>query len=404
MRLITALLLCLLTITTSCSKENKSELNAGENVATAEDKYVVGYDAGYMFQFDCNKGAIVKAENGYYISINSVIYYADEELNLTALCNKPNCLHRFEEKTFVNVSSCKACTGATEVPRLQYYGGKLYSSGQYDIVNEERFQNASGLYNGLYVFESDGSKRKLIESYASNETGFVIHRGYIYYSFKATVQTDKNNEQKPVSTSYIARMSVDSGEIETLKEFNDCSVDEIYGYRNYMYFRTDKAIYIYDIAKDEFVNSFEEKHPLYWFMGDKLIYYYYADNDGKVYTCNLDGTGEEYAFTKRNNVDWCIGADDRYIYEDNRGTIEVLQEGADRIINYYDNETYEYLGSINLGKTKYYRHGYGDEKYLFYYGVNDDGTRSLMYFDKDELASGSVTLKELVNLGADNVF
>lgn len=392
MQLIMVLLLCMMTITTSCSK------NIFTKKDTGKDGFVAGQDSSYMFQFDCNKNAIVKAENGYYISINSVIYYADEELNLTPLCNKPNCLHRLETTNTTNLSSCKACTGAVSLPRLQYYDRKVYSSGQISVISGERFENSSGRYNGLYVFESDGSSRKLIEDFASS-SGFVIHRGYIYYSYVETVQTGKGDEQETVLMSYLVRMSVDTEEIETLAAYEDCAVQEIYGYRNYMYFRTDDALYIYDLEKDKFVNSFKEKSPLYWFMGDKLIYFYYADNDGKVYTCNLDGTGEEYAFTKRNNVDWCIGADNRYIYEDNRNTLEVLKGGADRIIKYYDRYTYEYLGSINLGKTKYYRHGYGDENYFFYYGINDDGTRSLMYFDKDELATGSVTPKELVNLG-----
>lgn len=398
MRLIMVLLLCLLTITTACSKENEAKNESG--TILQEEGFMVGYDANYMFQFDCNGAAIVKAENGYYVSINSVLYYADEELNLTPLCNKPNCLHRFEELDSKGMISCKAYTGKTIAkPGLQYYDGKIYSASKYNLVAKERFKNASGVYDGLYAFASDASSKKLIEGYESNWIDFVVHRGYIYYSFKATVQVDESNEKKPVSASYLVRMSVDTGEIETLKEFTDCDVDEIYGYRNYMYFRTDKAIYIYDISKDEFVNSFEEKRPSFWFMGDKLIYYYYVDKDSKVYTSNLDGTGEEYAFTKRNNVDWCIGTDDRYIYEDNRSTMEVLADDGDRIINYYDKNTYEYLGTINLGKATHHRHGYGDEKYFFYYGVNYDGTRSLMYFDKDELASSSVTLKELVNLG-----
>ena len=397
------LFLCLLAITTACSKEKESEVNNEDETVVQsikEEGFTVGQDSSYMFQFDCNKGAIVKAEIGYYISINSILHYADTELNLTPLCNKPNCLHRFEKIDSSNVSSCKAYTGASPLPRLQYYDGKIYSSGQKDVISKELFKNASGFYNGLYVFESDGSTRKLIDDYASNEIGFVVHRGYIYYSFKVIEQQEESNEQKPVSKSCLVRMAVDTSEIETIKEFTDCQVQEIYGYRNYMYFRTDNAIYIYDIEKNEFINSFKDRAPSIWFMGDKLIYHYYD----KVYINNLEGTAEEYAFTKRNGGEWCVGADDRYIYEDNRSTMEVLKEGADRIINYYDNETYEYLGSINLGKTKYYRHGYGDEKYFFYYGVNDDGTRSLMYFDKDELASGSVTLKELVNLGEGNAF
>lgn len=405
------LLLCLMIITTACGKNNRSETdNEGEvnnetGIIYEEEGFIVGQDSSYMFQFSCDGGAIVKAENGYYISINSVLYYADEELNLTPLCNKPNCLHRFEEADSSNVSSCKACTGASALPRIQYYDGKIYSSGQKDVISREPFKNASGSYNGLYVFESDGSSRKLIDDYASNEIGFVLHRGYIYYSFKAIEQPDKGSEQKPISKSCLVRMSVDTGEIESLREFIDCQVHEIYGYRNYMYFRTDNAIYIYDIEKNEFINSFEgERMPLFWFMDDKLIYYYSKDNDYKVYISELDGTGEEYIFTRKNKGGWKIGADNRYIYEDNRSTREYLELGADHIINYYDKDTYEYLGSINLGKTKYYRFGYGDEKYFFYYGVNDDGTRSLMYFDKDELAGGSVTLKELVNLGEDNVF
>jgi len=395
------LLLCLLTITTACSKDNESEVNNEGDVAAPEDKFIVGYDANYMFQFDCNGAAITKAENGYYVSVNSVLYYADEELNLTPLCNKPNCLHRFEETDSFRLSSCKACTGKViSKPGIQYYDGKIYSSARVNLTTKEPFKNASGAYDGMYAFASDGGSKKLIEGYESNWIDFVIHRGYIYYSFKATVQADETNEEKPVSASYLVRMSVDTGEVETLKEFTDCDVDEIYGYRNYMYFRAGKALYIYDITKSEFIKVLEgDRFPSFWFMGDKLIYYYLEKDVHKVYTSNLDGSGEEYAFTRRNGAGWNIGADDRYIYEDNRGTTEVLAEGADRIINYYDNKTYEYLGSINLGKTKFFRYGYGDEKYFFYYGVNDDGTRSIMYFDKDELASGSVTLKEFVNLG-----
>lgn len=91
-----------------------------------------------------------------------------------------------------------------------------------------------------------------------------------------------------------------------------------------------------------------------------------------------------------------VGADENYIYEDNCMTAEVVLGIGDRILRYYDKETYEYLGEVNLGsnKAKDYM-GFGDENYFFYFEYIDEKQR-LMYFDKADLATGDVELKMLL--------
>lgn len=163
--------------------------------------------------------------------------------------------------------------------------------------------------------------------------------------------------------------------------------------------------HVYSILEKSFVNEIEDvSTKRLWFSDDKLLIVHTDANEVKwnVYTAKLDGTNEVKAFEAKEYGSF-IGADDKYIYEDNIGVIAVRKGEADRILRYYDKTTYECLGEINIGRTMKVSFGYGDEKYYFFVRKNADETRSFMYFDKTQIGIGDIEVKEWFNIDNNGV-
>lgn len=137
-----------------------------------------------------------------------------------------------------------------------------------------------------------------------------------------------------------------------------------------------------------------------WFMDDKLLIRRVNGMEEEirnVYIANLDGTDEKVAFLKHDYYGF-VGADDKYIYEDNCVVDEVRKGDADRILRYYDKSTYEYLGEINIGRTSGRQFGYGDERYYFFTRPEADNSETWFYFDKSQIGTGNVEIKELFDI------
>ncbi len=390
--------ICVLALCMLGCKEDKGK-ESGYSAINAEE-FVAGQDSSYMFQMDNNGLLITKTEDGYYFRIGGTLYYADENLEtVLALCTKTNCQHR---------EAGKECEGYLGQPGLmsclQYYNGKLYTDSEIDLITFETNidEKTYDIYARIYEISADASEKRGLDI-ISHTVSPIIHRGYAYCYYMESVEEDVNGNTRTVSYAVLARINLESGEEERILDRSTKAVkssdwiQEIYAYRNYVYFVTkDGEIYLYSL-KDGSINQVENLTKVkFWFMDDSIIYRLNTGEDEerkKVYIANLDFSNPKYAFSLENRR-YDVGSDNLYIYADNR--FISLSEGTDRIIYYYDKNTYEYLGEINLGTgTGIERYGYGDEKYYFYFDETESGSR-LMYFKKAALSTGNVELKVLV--------
>lgn len=395
----------------SACKKNE---NKAPEITTAES-YVVAQDAGYMFQENSNKSFIAKSEDGYYFLLNNIVYHADEDLNMMALCNKPNCLHALEPVED-DRKNCKGYMGSTTLAHMYYYNDKVYVLSVEDIFKGGSFWEEGILQRRLYRINEDGTGKELVEGFASKLDIVLFHRGYIYYSNYRQEKVQEDNEEKILTYVSWYRMDIETGEKEELIGWDNVELNEIQeirGYRNYVYCSTLSNIYVYSILENRIVNELKiniselpgdmtyggetnvEKKPIMEFMDDKLLLRYATDNH-EMFVSDLEGNNLSYAFSlqsKWNNV----GADDRYIYEDNRLSDEALRDGK-RILRYYDKNTYEHLGEIKLDGASYRRLGYGDEKYFFFLKEYDEETFSVMYFEKENIGTDDFEIKELFRI------
>lgn len=167
---------------TDIGGNNAVKHTTGEKVdITTEERFVIGQDSCYMFHMG-NMNFIVKAENGYYFDLGGVLYYADENLKLTAMCDKSNCMHIRENAE--SIKNCKAYMGSTYMNNaLQYYNDCIYfmTSGNLD-TGEVFFDKNMSPVRLFYSVDKDTYSKSLCDFYGGHSSSkAVIHRGYIYY-------------------------------------------------------------------------------------------------------------------------------------------------------------------------------------------------------------------------------
>lgn len=394
-------------------------VSKSEHKVTDTD-FVLGQDYQYMFVSNSRNPKIMmnKTENGYYIVLDNILYFADENLeNVMPLCFKPACEHKKEY-------SCNAYLEGGEY--VLYYDNILFS--------ETRYNPASGkiLFNDVDILKTtlDGSKKELLTIEDDFVFDVIIHRGYAYYltngyriEGEAVTKEEAEAEQKKVDNdesekeiiyyAILKRVSLKTGEVETLIDYEDYylklqSIEDMYAYQNYVYFLMDnglgaedeRAIFILSLEEGKLTKlaikgEYELGGSQLTFSEDRMLLKRIADNT--VYSYKLDGTDEQ-VFMELDKVGVFVYADSRYLYTDN--VPEILSakyrgESATRAICYYDIKTKEYKGEVKLGdNTTAYSMAGGDEKY-YYYLEEVNGIKRIMYFEKDKLETGNVELKKL---------
>lgn len=404
---ILVVMLIIVTLLTGC---NNTIFNSNIDVKM-EERFIVGQDHSYMFQGRNNFQYIVKAEEGYYFRLNDILYYGDEKLEtLVPLCTQPNCLHS-QAPTLELKQKCGAYIGnSVSISNIQYYDKTIYITTMYDLLTKE--MNApNGLFrNLLYAISADGSIKKKVDGYEHKALPPIFHRGYMYYAFSEIINEDIDGKLVPITYGGIARRSLETGKDEILLDRSSIilaedGVQEVYAYHNYVYFRIrDKKgepyLFIFSLLDNTLkeIEKKEGKTPNFYFVDNKLIYKYPAGDETeklKIYISDLDGSNGRYIMDI-SDYQCRLGADDKYIYEDICMKAEVVLGKEDRILRYYDKETYEYLGEVNLGRNKSWENiGFGDENYFFFFEFVD-GKQRLMYFDKADLATGNVEFRMLL--------
>ena len=391
--------MCMIIICMCGCKAGKGDTS--QNVISYAEEFVVGQDSSYMFQKDNNGSLMTKTEVGYYFRLGNSLYYADRELTaVLPLCSKITCEH-------IGQDDCEAYIGnAMAFSNIQYYKGRLYTDSVNKLSDTSELytdEKGDGIYAKLYEISGDAKKKNELDILKVTGVSPIIHRGYAYCYYMESVEKIIDGKTKNVKYGVLSRTNMETGEEE---RFIDCStevitdkswIQEIYAYRNYVYFVTSSGeLYIYDIMNESFEKVDNLKDIRFWFMDDKIIYRHgsgESEEKRKVFIAKLDFSEPQYAFSL-DNERYVVGSDNKYIYADNR--FKAFSEKTDRIIYYYDKNTYELLGEINLGTgTGLERYGYGDENYYFYIENGEDGSR-LMCVVKASLATGNIEKRVLL--------
>jgi len=380
-------------------KKKENDTSPAE-ISYAEE-FVAGQDSCYMYQMDNNGSITARTEDGYYFRIGSALYYADSELTtVLPLCTITNCKHIGAGK------DCESYPGDPGfMPNLQYYNGKLYADSTINLYTFEEYEDEKthNLYSKFYEFSADMKEKKELDVKIQSIPP-VVHRGYAYCYYMESIEEEIEGAVRTVKYAVLSRVNLETGEEERILDRttqavkNAAWIGNILAYRNYVYFWTQhEGVYLYSI-KDGSIRHIENSENIkFWFMDDKILFKYNTGKDEeetrKVYTAKLDFSNPQYAFSLENGR-YEMGSDNLYIYADSR--FPSFTGNTDRIIYYYDKNTYECLGEINLGKgTSIERYGFGDEKYYFYIDKTEETSR-LMYFEKAKLGTGNVEKKVLV--------
>ena len=289
---------------------------------------------------------------------------------------------------------------------IQYYEGSLYMiCGEYDKSMIE--------YNTyLMKMDADGSNRKKITGYFDNIiTNWFIHKGYFYYT------SDSSILRKPLSD-----MDNDPDVVYKAKYFvkgNENTFDEIYAYKNYIYFIVNEKNANGDgegeaslcINLDTMEKSYLKigNNSAYFnaFAGDSMILTY-TNNKEKIYVkTDLQGKNGEKVFTQSKNEISSITSDGTYYYFDNAYQV-YKNPDIKQTITVYD-ENMQVVDTFMLPEMDTNTYNFftpQDEEYFLLENYNDAGEHFLVMADKSQIGSikgKMIKYKELCSLDCDNI-
>ena len=377
------------------------------SAAEQAEEETIFYDSltDYQYTYNCglNTQCVTKAEDGYYIKLGGILFYADDSLDFAfPLCSKPECLHG-EEPTLVGRSGCDAFVGEADITAIQYTEGVLYTASSWDL--NRRFPDEDSLQS-FYRISEDGTKKERLELEEGIIWTPVVHRGYVYYLCE-TYETEKAGQVKTIVTLY--RNSLSENEKEVLWQsdegINRFSGLQAYGERLYYSCGTDSwsATIVFDLetggyhtldpfAGEQFTFSFHEGKLL---LSRKDLTRKCPENR-TVYVADLDGENvEELTVLEEINEDCAFLYAGDYLVSDNALTWSVAVEGGAHILRVYDGQSFELAAKINLsgeeleeGESAAGSLCFPDEDYIFYLTTTADGRENLRYYSLEEIASG----------------
>lgn len=398
-------------ILTGCISNNENE--------TSNVNISIDYSKDMQFFYHCagsGYAPVTKSDRGYYYISKGkdekkfIIYVDRKTQRATPLCSKPDCMHN-------NVNTCDAFVNISEEiiidsmlgslgNVIQYYDGSLYMiCGEYDKSMIE--------YNTyLMKMDADGSNRKKITGYFDNIiTNWFIHKGYFYYT------SDSSILRKPLSD-----MDNDPDVVYKAKYFvkgNENTFDEIYAYKNYIYFIVNEKNANGDgegeislcINLDTMEKSYLKigNNSAYFnaFAGDSMILTY-TNNKEKVYVkTDLQGKNGEKVFTQSKNEISSITSDGTYYYFDNAYQV-YKNPDIKQTITVYD-ENMQVVDTFMLPEMDTNTYNFftpQDEEYFLLENYNDAGEHLLVMADKSQIGSikgKMIKYKELCSLDCDNI-
>lgn len=364
----------------SCSL--KTPLNINVNVEQNSISYVENEDFQYFYGSYYNSiPKFAKVDMGYYFVTDFKLFYFDTVTKQAyPVCNKANCDH--------NDSDCNAYLSISNfglVSSIAYYDNNIYILG---------FERDSALRQHNYIYQislEDYKQRKaayLFDSGSSLSVTYLIHRGYVYFTY------DGGEMKETTATLY--RVKLGDTNKKAPEKIYEVSGIGVYitgfnAYGNNVFFKT--ASY-----KDEQGNGYKnvanciDIHTLDSKMITETEYSCFAEN-GKVYyepdektVMKIDvETGEETLFCNIEGPCY-ISADSDYIYLDNRQSMYIDENVAERRISVYDKNG-NYLTEI-IPKNLYDECFFGGDDLMIFrdYDANVySGTKGYYVLDKSTL-------------------
>lgn len=394
-------------ILNGCSGSEKETKNIKSNIDYSKDMQIYYHCSGSGY------APITKSDSGYYYVSEGkderkfVVYVDGKTQKAIPLCSKPNCMHNDVDicDAFINISEeiiVDSVVG-TVGNAIQYYDGSLYMiCGEYDKSMIE--------YNTyLMKMDPDGSNRKKISNYFDNIiTDWFIHRGYFYYTSDSSIMriplSDLKGEPEVI---YKAKYYIKESEN---------TFDEIYAYKNCIYFRVDetneigegKGIMCFCVdldTKERYELKIGKNHAGFGaFAGDSMILTYVNNGEKQYYKTDLLGKNGKKVLTEKESEITSITSDGTYFYFDNANQV-VKKPSKKQIITVRD-ENMKVVDTFMLPDGKLnYSFTPQDEKYFLFGKYNDDGKCVLVLADKSQIGSingKAIKYKELCNLDVGN--
>lgn len=371
-------------------------IGGGAHCVRAEE---FDYETEFQYMYnsgDWNVQSVTRGNEGYYIRLTDVLFYADESLEMAIpLCSRPECLHQ-KEPTLRERRLCDAYLGtATESEAIQYYDGKIYTVSDWDFNNGKPYSDRA---DRVYSISSDGLVREEQDVQLGLRSSPILHRGYYYYFYFLNQEQEDGNVKRSIC---LARKEISGGEEELIystAEFD--SYSSLLAYRDYVYFVywNGDSCYtlVYHIADGEisFLDPGQGTRPVFAFEDDHLLVTYLGleEESQPIWITDLDGENAVELTGIQVEPGWTVGSDGQYLYMENGTTWGAILRQEPRVIRYYDRETLEYIGEVDLGlNVGSASIAFGDENYLFYRNCPEGNTDivQLMYIRKDEMAAGN---------------
>lgn len=408
-------LFAIMLVLSSCSEETEQEtksiaedgldiaetLNGCDVISDVEGFPAVKESQKYNYETDYNPTWIVctgvtDAKEMLYTNNNVYLmyYYKKTTKEQELLCGKPECEH--------NTEMCNAMLSSTT--GIQYYNGFLYV-----VEPEEQFM--------LKKISLDGSVRENIGSIfvggqmikygnSGNSVFWIIHRGYIYYTYSASASITSEDTYYLNNSNYIFRMSLEGDEKpECIMQLPYVSLCNLKGMGSYVYITTSDM----DLVSRNLYRYNAETGKVEWFesLGDNimdctekddLLYYMQTNEENSEFTLlsyNIN-TKQKNEITTIHAQAWGIYHDDDFLY------LMYGLNGPQEITRVFIMDwNYNIVANIELEESSGCRSWLGtDDDYIYISRMRTDeigeneSNYVIEYIEKEDLADGEYTIWE----------
>lgn len=368
-----------------------------EGLPEAKESQEYNYETDYNSSWIVCNGA-ADANNQIYTNcdVDLIYYYQKSSKELALLCGKPECDH--------NTEDCNAYISSAM--GIQYYNGFLYV-----VSAEEKFM--------LKKLTLDGSERENIGSLfvggdlmkygnSGNSIFWIIHRGYIYYTYSASASTGSKDTYYLNNSNYLFRMSLEGGEkpqcIMQLPYISHCSLK---GIGSYVYITTWDMDYI---SRNLYRYNTETEN-LEWFEGlgnnimdctkkDDLIYYMQTNKENSEFSLMSYSTDtkQKKEITDIKAQAWGISNDNDFLY------LMYGLNGSQDITRFYVMDwNYNIIANVELEESNGYRSWLGTDDdciYILRYRTDEtargESSYVIEYIEKEDLSDGEYSIQECI--------
>lgn len=323
---------------------------------------------------------IVEVGDGYYMIVGNYIYYVDKEtMEYTPLCNKANCLHQ-KETDQTKVTGCNAMVRTDPGSRtvLNYYKNCLYISGMEIMATEY------GISETKYVMDKiplDGGNREIVHEFENPVDMAITHRGYIYYTSKASGDKFPGVYRIPIAggkEELLYETKSKSSELTYLKVIDNALIIREFGENE-----SAQRYHLKTGKLEEILLGKETKVGRVDAVNGRIYYTIDSEGDWYMESTKLDGSDRRKETIKFHNQD----EDYYYIDNNTNGMQDVYEWGTNNKITEFSK------GGMDCFYT-------GKEN-AFWYFYNDRGGITVYYIDREDIPKGDSAVKILMDFSKE---